>query len=524
MFFTLGWLAAIRNLQRSTLAVVSVALATVVLVSALIMAGGEPGGAQFETRTALGGDIVVLPEALVISGTSSPAPGGTWEMIRRSPDNPGLFAYFFPEIVRDGIMGQESVSRDLTEEIRGVEGVLYVTPYRTIPARMVSDEYTWWVQIRARDPLVDEHYSLSSALVQGRILGPADQGEPVCMLENYIISGGGPEAETYGYDRWNGIRAVMAQGGPSLRADASMAPGDSVRLVLPGEGDAMQGPEVTLDVVGTLEFTAGRISWLGSSLTPAGLRSVVRFADDDPPPPGRYIEEPLHFSLPEIWVSEETFDGLLAQSGGGPWAEVTEYLVVVSDLSRVNVVADQIREATPGATVMTTVEMVSLSDHLPMVTTAIPPEDISTGYRDLFASDRVLLSSPRWFEIAFMATAVVLAGLLYLGNLYVLIITRSKQLATLKALGSHNWQLLVSSTTEVLVISALGTLAGYLLCSPMLIHLWRSNAMGPWAIAMNLLRGLGLVAGVVFCVSLLVAAIPFLRMMKLSPGEVMRNG
>ncbi len=524
MFFTLGWLAAIRNLQRSALAMISVALATVVLVSALIMAGGEPGGAHFETRTALGGDIVVLPEALGLPGTSSPTPGGAWEMIRRSPDNPGLTAYFFPGIVRDGIMGQESVSRDLTEEIRGVEGVLHVTPYRTIPARMISGDYTWWVQIRARDPLVDEHYGLSSALVQGRVLGPDDLGEPVCVLENYIIRGGGPEAETYGYDRWDGVRAVMAQGGPSLRADASVAPGDPVHLVLPGEGDAVQGLEVSLDVVGTLEFTAGRISWLGSALTPAGLRSIVRFADDDPPPPGRYIDEPLHLSLPEIWVSEETFGGLLAQSGGGPWAEVTEYLVVVSDFSRVNVVADRIREATPGATVMTTGEMVSLSDHLPIVTTAIPPEDISAGYRDLLASDRVLLSAPGWFDAVLLVTAVLLAGLLYLGNLYVLTITRSKQLATLKALGSHNWQLLISSTTEVLVISALGTLAGYLFASPMLIHLWLSNAMGPWAIAMNLLRGLGLVAGVVFCVSLLVAAIPFLRMMKLSPGEVMRNG
>lgn len=44
MFFEFGWLAAVRNLNRSTLAVISLALATVILVSALILGQGSREG------------------------------------------------------------------------------------------------------------------------------------------------------------------------------------------------------------------------------------------------------------------------------------------------------------------------------------------------------------------------------------------------------------------------------------------------------------------------------------------------
>lgn len=518
MFVRFGLLAAVRNLHRSALAVTSIALATVIIVSALLLAQGQPGHAHLAMRAAAGADIIVTVETLCLPGTTTP-PEGRWEMMRRSPDSPGMLAYFFPEIVEQGIpgMGTAELSVETIEASGGVAGVL---PYRTIPALMHTDQGVFSVQIRGRDPSVDDSYRLSEAITRGRYLSPADSGEMTAVMEAHRITRHGPSDSLYGYDRWNGIHAVIDRGAPAVRRYTAPDPGEILRLSLPAGEDILATVPASLEVVGHVEFRTGSVSWVTYTLTPAGLAPAERFDEDHP---GLYSTEPLYWSLPEIWVSEETFEVLLERTGGGSWAQPTEYLVTVDDLSQVNRIADQMRAALPGGTVLTFDELVSLSDLLPEPAVSVPPGDILVGYATPFAAGRAMISSPDWFEVVLVLVAVALAGLLYLGNLYVLTITRRDELAALKALGSYNWQLLVAMMTEVAIISGLGTLIGYLVSTPMLIHLWVTNALGVGVILWRLIRGLAMVMALVLGVSFVIALVPYARTARLSPGEVLRD-
>ncbi len=517
MFIRLGWLAAVRNMHRTGLAVASIALSTIVIVSGLMLAQGQPGAAHRTVREAIGGDIVLAPETLAIPGTS-PQESGRLDLVRRSPDAPGIMSYFFPHLITRGFAGRDDPQEFSVGDLREVEGVHAVQPYRTLLARMHVQEGNHLMKVRPRFPVVDDWYGMEERVLEGRYLEPGDAGEMVGVLETHRIERDDPQAETYARDRWNDARAVLVGGVPSIRQYTSPPPGDEVQLTLSSNGDFSDGEMVSLEVLGHTEFQVGSIHWGAERLTAAGLRGVHRFDEEDPL---RFIEEPLHWMLPEIWVTEQTFDELERRAGGT--APVTEYLVVVENFSEVNVVADRLREVAGSATILTVDQLVSLSDITPEVAVSVPPADIMQGYQNPDARGRILLSAPEWFEMTLVVLALAVAAILYLGNLYVLTINRTKELAALKALGSFNGQLLIASLTEVMVISGAGTMAGYLVAAPMLIHLWASNALGFSAIALRLAGGLVLAGGLTMVISLIVAMFPFIRTARVSPREAMRN-
>ncbi len=521
MFIRLGWLAAVRNIHRTGLAVASIALSTVVIVSGLILAQGQPGAAHGGFREAIGGDIVIAPETLAIPGTT-PRGGAQLELVRRSPDAPGLMSYFFPQLMSRGIAGRPNPSDLTADELRAVDGVKDVTSYRTLPVRMHVEDGSHLMMIRPRTPEVDDWYGLDERVVEGRYLQPEDAGEMVGVLETHRIWRDDPEAGTYARDRWNDTRAVLIGGVPSIRRYTPPSPGQDIQLILNAHGgvndDQSDEVSVSLQVAGHTEFRVGTVHWGSQALGAAGLREVHRFDEEDPL---RYIQEPLYWMLPEIWVTEETFARL--EEAAGVTAAATEYIVVAEDYSAVNVLADDLRARYDGATVLTVDQLVSLSDMTPEVSVSVPLEDIARGYSDLDARGRTIMSAPDWFELTLVALALAVAAILYLGNLYVVTINRTRELAALKALGSFNEQLLVAALTEVLVISAAGTLIGYLVTAPMLIHLWVSNDIGLWPITVRLAGGLVLAGGLTMMISLVMAMFPFLRTARVSPREAMRN-
>ncbi len=520
MFMEFGWLAAVRNLHRSGLAVASLALATVVLVVALILSQGQPGTAEQSLRAAIGGDIIVTSEVLVIEGITGPS-DGHWQLVRRSPDNPGILSYFLPEIVWDGVPGYDSEVELTVEQLKEIPGVVHAKPYRTMPVQMQLGDEVFWMQLRARDHDVDERYDLpGEAVVQGRHLTPDDDGEMVCVFDVHRIHRSQEVDYSYGYHRWNEVRAVMAQGSQSLRYYDPPAVGERLTVLLPDGDDTTGGESLELEVAGHMLFKTGVTRWGIRQLTPAGLEVIDRGEPDEEDDPSRFVSEDIYWPLPEIWVTHETFDRIEERTGGGEWAEPTEFVVGVEDFSRVNTVADQLRDRLSESTVMTVTELSMVSDLLPEPRVAVPTEDIQFVHMSPQAPGRMMFTAPEWFHSMLSVVAVALAALLYLGNLYVITITRSKEMAVLKALGSYNWQLFVAFITEMLVIAGLGTMIGYVLSTPMLVHQWVSNALGFGTIALRLAQGLLTVAGLVLLVSLVVVLIPFVRVARLSPREV----
>ncbi len=524
MFIEFGWLAAFRNLHRSGLAVASLSLATVVLVVALILSQGQPGIADQSLRLAFGGDIIVAREALAVEGVSAPEDGPTethWEMIRRSPDNPGLLSYFLPGLIYEGFPGREDESDISTEQILKIPGVKEVTPYLTIPAEMKVNGQKFWVQVRARNAELDHDFGVAEETVtDGRYLMSDDSGKKTAVMEVNRLLRDSPTDEEYGYHRWNETRAVMAQGAPSIRRYSYPEVGESIQLILPRGEQMVEDNMVELDIVGHVQLETGDISWAFERITPGGMQPTERFDDENP---YRTVTEPLYWHLPEIWVTGQTFHELLEITGEGSWSQPTEYVVRVEDYSRVNVIADDLRDRFPNSTVLTVGDVSKISDLLPEPMTAVPMEDINTSYRNPQAAGPLVFTAPEWFQTLLTVIAVALAGLLYLGNLYVITITRSQEMAVLKALGSYNSQLFVAFITEMLVISGIGTLIGYVISMPMLIHQWLSNALSWGTILIRLSQGLLMVAALVFAVSFLAVLLPFVRVARLSPNEVIGN-
>jgi len=519
MFLRFGWLMAIRNLQRNALAIVGIALAATILVSSLLLTQGEPGGAQAVYRAAIGADLVVLPGCVALPGVPL-ASGVTWEWSRRDADYPGLTTYFFPELTITGTPYVPMSGTVSATQLAAVDGVRAVHPYQALPA-FVHTESGWFrVWLRARDPEVDAQLGTSAFVTEGRYFTEADQDQMLALVDGWRPRSVSANAQAFGYDRWDERHPVLIAGEPAIRQQPPAPVGSQVTLYRRPSMSASSERTATLEVIGHFELQTRAISWSATRLTPKGLTSVSR---NDPNNPGHYSAEKLHWALPEIWVTQETFTAVQHQLGVDE-VPITEWLLVVDDFSRVNQVAETVRRNFPGVTVLTVGQLTQLTETLPEPMLNVPPEDVLYGYVHPIPPEDVRVSGPGWFQLALTFLGVAVAALLFLGNLYVLTLARMPTLAVLKALGSHTHQLLIAQLTEVAIIGGTGTLLGFAISSPLAIYQWLSNGLTWTAIVTRIVVGIGSIGGIVLIVCFALAGIPLWRVVRLSPREAIRGG
>src|SRR5665647_62705 len=184
MFFRLGAVNAWRNLARSILAVVSMAVAAAFLTYTISLSRGYVKEAFSTFREMLGGEIVVYAQKV----QGELPDGDSFWNFSRPTENPFTdLSVFHPEIYQQGYL-ESSENSVFTEadllriaENIGVNGVSAV--YRLPAFTVLSEGYRYESVIRGRDLVNETDLNNPARLIyDGRWFTSEDEGELVAVV------------------------------------------------------------------------------------------------------------------------------------------------------------------------------------------------------------------------------------------------------------------------------------------------------------------------------------------------------
>ena len=491
VFFRLGLKNAWRNMARSTLAILSMALAAAFLTNAISFSRGYSGLYRGQYRAVLGGEISVYNRAFdgeIPSGLSE----WSFQRWRRSPFSDVLT--FYPELAQgylSDVQGSTVLGESTLVSLQSMRGVSGVYPRYQMPAETLDTGETRTSPLRGRDAAMDaERVALvgeGTLLFEGRLLSDEDEGQLVAVVSRY-----------------------------QKRAEDADAPkcGDIIHVQVPrmtrvGDNvafDYAQPVDVYLETVGVLSlFTRNIIS---SMETPGG--EVVE------------VNIPLHWELDDIHIPMQTWTQIWEQAADFPFVP-EQVMLQLEDLTYMEDLLTEYRTKHPELTFVGISELVSRAetmllienvDILPEATLNMLRRQRGETVQEAMQMDlRVPLST-----MIFMNAALVIAA-----NLLIMVNERKTEIGILKAVGSMQKHIMVMALAEALLISCCGAVLGFIAVRfPATLNQLSNHTpllLTIRSIATDLLSILG--ASVV--AALLFGMIPALNMARLSVNEVLRS-
>jgi hypothetical protein len=498
LFFRLGLVNVRRNLARSMLSIVSMAVAAAVLTSALFLASGYPGQAFLPLRVFAGGDIMIFPRALSLGSAS----GGLLPAGEESPQgaSPGTgegaaaAGYVFGQLERDwisdlyayhpvaydyGVLHREGQVpwfdvEEITAKLSALPFVLDVYPYYTLPAmevffdRNLGYEKSGLAAIRGRDVEKDrEFFYFQDYLTFGRPLTVADEGSFRALVDTgrYMSAGYGAIGEFGG-----GGREVLV---PRVR-------------IVPDAGRAV------------FDYSAGQTY---SFQTVGGFR----------------IEG---YSTPQLVVSLELFRQIWGEATGGAPLLVPQVSVSVASLFTVESAVRQLRDLLPDCTVVS----------VPAAATEGAarggfPESWSQwrrrpGEASVVAGQMIL---PAGVKTVMMVLTCMLGALIVAANSLVMLTQRRREIGVLRAIGAKRRDIMTMILAEVGVLTAIGSAAGYALIRVAVIWNQLSGRASLVSVGLSAaVDGAKVLAATMVCAIVLGLA-PALRSTSLSTIDVLRE-
>jgi hypothetical protein len=175
------WRGILRDLERSLLAVGSLAVAAAILTGALAIPDGFPPGREQGARALVGGDVLVLAQPL-------PGPGatGTWIWAPAERSYSTDLPLFFPDSPGGLVPVAAGKALDLSA-LRSIPGVVAVYPDYALPALGPGGQR---LVLRGRDPVLDARLGVRRFIPTGRPLAAGDGMAAV------VDAAGGPPPAT----------------------------------------------------------------------------------------------------------------------------------------------------------------------------------------------------------------------------------------------------------------------------------------------------------------------------------------
>ncbi len=529
-FVAFGARSAARNYQRSALAIASIALVTITLISALSLGLGKPGGASYQRRQFIGGDILIFPEAIA-TNDMKPYANASWVLHRRSPDEAGLLGSLMPQAIHEGIIVDANRRLDdlmaVARQVENLRGVNRVYPIYELPALMqLENGGTISTTIRARFETLDKEVGFDNRIVSGRYLGPS-AGE--ALIENWTPEIEGKDRAFFAYDRYNGKRIFYQLGEPVLADQALFPePGQSATIYLPtvkGGGpdsayfDFGDLRSQSLNVVGAFQIPADTINWGMNTLTAAGILSSGRRFDENHP--AHYLQEETHWTTQQIQVSWTTFQQL-ADEMKLESPEPTGLAVMVSNIGNVELMVESLRDQLGGGTVMSVPNWFETQDNVNDPLIMVPPED-AVGLHS--RSGPYAQSLPQSFSLPpvlrtmILVLAYLIGGSLYAANASILLAQRRKELAIMRVLGATGLQVITAIMTELMIMAFMGALIGLLTMVPLMLWHYGTSMSAQSTILTIMWFGLQ-VLGLGVAVSLLFGGVPAYAAVRQTVGQV----
>ncbi len=548
----LGFINSIRNLGRSLLTVVAMAMAALMMTSSLTLGEGYTSGRAAEYRAFLGGDVLVYP---------------TWawpteyDVVNLKPDQAKLqiippyygspLRYFHPDFYDGGYLTVApeggptySMFRDRTamdEAVAAIQTrpeVAAIVPYEAVPVldgelslvaespsgRVISQMSMNGFSLRACPPnlLGDAGQETPSALrlvetdpnpphsVMAVTSAGQDKSTVVTWESGVVKSGGRPVALADGDALVAMInrRAVISRDDLKSKSVEAGPGGQVVRLTLPRIGDSgsqlfydFSNPvTVEVRVVGTYDVFSRLFAW--------------------PPGIGAMCWEQLYLEAPELLMPEAGFERLLEIMGlpPGQLPPVGALAVRLQDQSKAEAIMPTLRQTVPDLSIVTVAKETAFANARGLPETIYEaPENVR--YARPLSQPAVPVEAGNLFGVILFG----FAGLVAAGNATLLTLTRRTEFAILKAIGMRGYEVGLVVMVEVLFLSALGLFLGFAAGEAGAIPIILTNNVGLGSLLRTLERDFGIVAGATLGCSALFSLIPMAKTLRITVSEAMRG-
>ena len=462
-------LNVIRRFRRNVITFFSMMLAALIMLSGFSLSKGIARLQDVDYRDYYRGDIVVFTPGFVgNSPVPPPKQGVQHRLLRDSGFNPLLRLY--PYFQTEGYISQENwtyspISSDLVEQLMLFPEVKAVSYQEFFPASVRGD-----AACVALAPL-----NYEDKLYEGR----AAQ-DNASILEVVVNAYGG----------------------------SSFAVGDLFEVEVPRFALDLNGLPYTVYGVEPAKYPArvvGVVRYPTRQITSYGSMPITEQG---------YVHEPTVYVTRDRWYRIWDF-----QSGGADFPTLWLSLSV-TDLNRLNIVVGELRREYPDLTILSVpeiarhVERFNLLDKFYRI-----PEYLWVPYDTQIRQSFV----PRDFGLVSTFMLYLVAGMLMGGQMLARVSERKREIATLKALGVKNLEVVYLVMSEGVLVSLAGAFVGFLAIRVVGVYQELSNYTALLIVMKNTAVELILVMGMTSLSALLFGIIPAARVASMSVMEVYRN-
>ncbi len=493
VFVRLGLTNVRRNMGRSVLSIVGMALAAMILSSTLPVAQGYPSEAFKVQRQFIGGDIIVYPGKFRPSRADiSSGDNVEWEYDRLPQDVMSDLISFHSEYFLQGFLRRSSESGNFISLDRIVKSGLskknYVTGvslYQSMPSliRRVDEKGTdqaWFSPLRSRDPVLDKDMDWDEIITAGRAFIRCDDGKPHCLV-------------------------------------------DSRRPMLPGYQQLAVGSTITVEVPAVRMDQAGNYCFDYTNRKSYDLKVVGRYALPTrvlawQNEMGNLLTEQLYWTTPQILVPQLTLSRMWYEASGGLPLPVTEMAIRVANLAFLENNAADVASLFPQDTV------VSVPAEVQDAWNRGQPEPVFRYPEPLARPEEIRQAgAPMDLRGVVVVITYSIAALLVASNMLIALAQRRREIGILKALGAKSKEIMMMVLSEVLFVSIFGATAGFVLLRSASLWTYLSNRMPVLQIGALTLSDFFRVFVTTVMFAVVFGTLPALGTLRLSPMDVFRN-
>ena len=488
MFWRLGFISAWRNLARSILAILSMALAAGFMTNAISLSRGYAGEHQMGYRALIGGEISAYSLSLSVSSSLSDA-GWRYRELDRV-ENTDL-ALMMPQLKQQGYLSnkEERVAFSAQDLIAmsEVPRVGSVQARYQIPALSSSHIGVWDTPLRGRELATDDSSPLQDYILDGRWFTAEDADSLVCVVfaEQHAPLG----------QRMRGIGDIIRVMVPHITQNGDLISYDFNNPLL-----------CELLVIGIIDLHTRSVNYVDSSGATAEQRVFQLFAQND-----------------EIQIPLATWERIWHQAGGDLY-KPQQVALQVSDISYLEDIVLDLQLLFPDYSFYSVITLID------QVQGAFGLEQAIKVTQNEFFMQSLLRPPPQEqsvialdLRLPMLLLIFINAALVIASNLLIMVSERKTEIGILKAVGSTRAQVVQMVLSEALLISVIGSLIGFIFFRLPAFFNQMTNDVPLAAISGDVLRDLVMVLSVATVSSLVFGMLPALTMANLSVREVLQT-
>lgn len=481
MFFRLGVLNVRRQLTRSMLVILTLAMAAISLTYSLAMQEIPPLRVAPFLSNFTGGQILAIPFCWAGQQTSDMTGQQTFRSANLVPSGASWLEWFFPELYSRGFwVPAASAPREFftaTEvaELAAFAGVDRAVTTPTLP-----------VVVHALGDIGIVDYRLRIAPLANHIM---DLTRDRKQVDQFMHQADGIF--------FNDNASILKNKQRYRQA------GHPVELLLPqldqnGQLDLQQASSIELPFGAYLKVPTRTVTWMD--------------------PLNGAVSEVGHFTGDIAWVGQTAWQEIEALVGGGRDLPISNLTLRVADLQDLDTTIAALSEAFPQFTFFNIGSVEDRFFHAGMM------EYFRQAPRSVWSQgEAVNLVMPTSFSRVTAGLLILIAAILLGGHMLTGVAARHQEIGTLRALGARRRDILALGFSEAVTLTVIGVTAGFFPLR-LLGFIMQLRGGQPFMMALfGLIVEYSQILSIALAASLLFALFPVWRLATVAPMEVLRH-